>query len=161
IVPPPPIGSETIAQIKAAAGTLGDRPPEDVATDEAFWSVVRAAFAPPGRPVNLMTGWDGALPTATRRAVVGFWGESHDLDYHIWAHSTFWDEAVDSARRRLAAHVNASPEEVALTRNTTEAINTVIFGLDLKPGDEVVTSDCDYSKFLGAFQQRAARDGIV
>jgi selenocysteine lyase/cysteine desulfurase len=161
VVPPPALGSESISRIGEAARALGGRPPEDAARDEAFWAVVRAAFAPPERPINLMTGWYGALPTAIQRAVVAFWEKTNDLDYHVWAHSTFWQEALETARRRLASHVNCGPDEVALTRNTTEALNTVAFGLDLKPGDEVVTSERDYSHFVGAFQQREARDGIV
>lgn len=149
----------TIERIAEAARALGDQPPEEAAKDEAFWAVVRAAYEPPERPVNLMTGWYGALPTVVRRAVVDFWDKSNDLDYHMWANSTFWHEAVEEARHRIAAHVNADREEVALTRNTTEAINTIIFGLDLKPGDEVVASEREY--FLGTLHQRAARDGIV
>jgi selenocysteine lyase/cysteine desulfurase len=160
-VPPAARGSGSLVKIGEAARALGDRPPEEAAKDEAFWGVVRDAYAAPERPVNLMTGWYGALPADVRRAVVDFWEKTNDPDYHMWANSTFWHEAVETARRRLAAHVNSSPDEVALTRNTTEAINTVVFGLDLKPGDEVVTSERDYGSFLGALQQREARDGIV
>jgi isopenicillin-N epimerase len=161
LIPPAASGSESIAKIGEAARTLEGRPPEEAARDEAFWAVVRAAYAPPERPINLMTGWYGALPVAVQKAVVEFWEKTNDPDYHVWANSPFWQKAIETARQRLAAHVNATPEEVALTRNTTEAINTFIFGLDLKPGDEVVTSDHDYSSYLGALEQREARDGIV
>jgi selenocysteine lyase/cysteine desulfurase len=154
-------GSESVARIGAAARALRDRPPEDVATDEAFWSAVRAAFAPPERPINLMTGWYGALPMDVRRSVVDFWDKTNEPDYHVWANAPFWHRAVETARTRLAAHVNAGPDEVALTRNTTEALNTVIFGLDLKPGDELLTSERDYGTFKGAMKQRVARDGIM
>lgn len=57
--------------------------------------------------------------------------------------------------------LNATPEEVAFTRNTTEAMNTVIFGLDLKRGDEVVITTHDYGTFLNAWRQRERRDGVT
>jgi selenocysteine lyase/cysteine desulfurase len=53
------------------------------------------------------------------------------------------------------------PEEIAINRNATEALNTVIFGLNLKAGDEVVGSKFDYPNMINAWKQRAAREGIV
>jgi hypothetical protein len=99
-VSPSAIGSESIAKIGEAAPALGDQAPEDAATNEGFWSVVREAYDPPERPVNLMTVWYGAVPTAVRRAVVDFWEKTNDVDYHMRAKSSFWDVAVESARPR-------------------------------------------------------------
>jgi selenocysteine lyase/cysteine desulfurase len=50
---------------------------------------------------------------------------------------------------------------MALTRNTTESLETVQFGMDLKPGDEVLSTDQDYPHMLTTWRQRELRDGIV
>ena len=52
------------------------------------------------------------------------------------------------------------PEEIAINRNATEGLNTVIFGLNLKAGDEVVLTKQDYPNMLNAWKQREKRDGI-
>ncbi len=54
-----------------------------------------------------------------------------------------------------------STEEIAINRNATEALNTVIFGLDLKAGDEVIGTKQDYPNMIQAWKQREMREGIV
>ena len=61
---------------------------------------------------------------------------------------------------KLADMAGCSPEEIAINRNTTEAMNTVIFGLNLKAGDEVIVAKQDYPNLLNAWKQREKRDGI-
>jgi selenocysteine lyase/cysteine desulfurase len=67
---------------------------------------------------------------------------------------------VEGVRRRLAAHFGCDPEEMAITRNASEALEICIFGLDLKPGDEVLTTNQDYPRMLTSWRQRERRDGI-
>jgi selenocysteine lyase/cysteine desulfurase len=64
-------------------------------------------------------------------------------------------------RQRLAGHLGCDPDEVAITRGTTEGLNIVISGLRLQRGDEIVTTDFDYYSVLEALRQRAARDGLI
>jgi selenocysteine lyase/cysteine desulfurase len=47
------------------------------------------------------------------------------------------DPGIETARRRLAQVFGCDPEEIAVTRNASEALEIVQFGLDLKRGDEV------------------------
>ena len=68
---------------------------------------------------------------------------------------------ADQLRARLATLIGCTPEEVALTRNTTEAITTAIAGTDLQAGDEVVTTEIEYETFLALLRQRAVREKIV
>jgi selenocysteine lyase/cysteine desulfurase len=63
-------------------------------------------------------------------------------------------------RQRLAALAGADPEEIALVRNATEALENIIFGLDLRKGDEVIAAESDYPSMVAAWKQREARDGI-
>jgi len=68
---------------------------------------------------------------------------------------------VEVVRRRLADAFGCDPEEMAITRNTSESMQIVQMGLDLKPGDEVLTTTQDYPRMITAWRQREARDGVV
>ena len=63
-------------------------------------------------------------------------------------------------RARLATLVRRSPEEIALTRNTTEGLNIVIGGLRLAAGDEIVATTHEYPVTMNALRQRVAREGL-
>jgi selenocysteine lyase/cysteine desulfurase len=64
-------------------------------------------------------------------------------------------------RRGLAAEFGCEPEEMAITRNASESLETCILGLTLRPGDEVLTTNQDYPRMLATWRQRERRDGIV
>lgn len=70
------------------------------------------------------------------------------------------DKGREPLRNKLAELAGCDPDEIAINRNATEALNTVIFGLDLKKGDEVIGTKQDYHNMVNAWRQRAARDGI-
>ena len=70
------------------------------------------------------------------------------------------DQGREPLRRNLASLAGCDPEEIAIQRNASEALETVIFGLPLKAGDEVVLSKQDYPNMINAWKQRALRDGI-
>jgi selenocysteine lyase/cysteine desulfurase len=67
---------------------------------------------------------------------------------------------VEMARRMIAEAAGCDAEEIALTRNSSESLEIAQLGLDLKPGDEVLTTNQDYPRMLTTFRQRERRDGI-
>ncbi len=68
---------------------------------------------------------------------------------------------VEAVRRRLADAAGCDPEEIAITRNSSESLENAQYGIDLKPGDEVLTTNQDYPRMLETFKQRERREGIV
>lgn len=68
---------------------------------------------------------------------------------------------LEPVRTALAEMLGASPEEVAITRNATESLHTILLGLPLQSGDEVLTTTLDYWAMLDALHQRQARDGVI
>ena len=70
------------------------------------------------------------------------------------------DQGREPLREKLALLCGCDKEEVAINRNSTEGLNTVIFGLNLKAGDEVVLTKQDYPNMINAWKQREKRDGI-
>jgi selenocysteine lyase/cysteine desulfurase len=67
---------------------------------------------------------------------------------------------IETVRQRLARHFGCDAEELAITRNASESLEICIFGLDLKAGDEVLTTNQDYPRMLTAWRQRERREGI-
>ena len=63
-------------------------------------------------------------------------------------------------RVKIAERLNASYEEVAIMRNTTEALNNALMGIRLDPGDEVLASVHEYDSMMGSLAQREHREGI-
>jgi selenocysteine lyase/cysteine desulfurase len=68
---------------------------------------------------------------------------------------------IESVRKRLAASFGCDPEEMAITRNASESLEICQLGLDLKPGDEILTTTHDYPRMLTTWRQRERRDGVV
>jgi len=70
------------------------------------------------------------------------------------------DQGREPLRQKLAEVAGCDAEEIAINRNSTEGLNSVIFGLNLNKGDEVVLSKMDYPNMINAWKQREKRDGI-
>jgi selenocysteine lyase/cysteine desulfurase len=86
------------------------------------------------------------------------------LDYSNQApvyHRGLIERNIEVVRRRLAAEFGCDPEEMAITRNSSESLQIAQNGLDLAPGDEVLTTEQDYGRMLTTWDQRARRDKIV
>jgi selenocysteine lyase/cysteine desulfurase len=66
-----------------------------------------------------------------------------------------------NTKKRLARYLGCEAEELIITRNTTESLDTVISGIDWKPGDEAVMAEQDYGSMLDMFKQQANRYGIT
>ena len=97
-------------------------------------------------------------PRVVEQAVIeAFRLISRNPDVNMW---TRLDANLPSVKAALAALVEWEPAEIALNRNSTEGLSTVIFGVPMQPGDEVVVSEWDYPRALGGWQQRASREGI-
>jgi selenocysteine lyase/cysteine desulfurase len=134
--------------------------PEIAARDEVFWAAFRQAFTPdPGHK------WFNCLAYNPTASSVHEEFIRKEKTWNAWplatANKVFSSEKQEMLRSRLATLANASADEIALTRNTTESICNVIFGLDLAKGDEVVLTNQDYRTFQNAWTQRERRDGIV
>ena len=78
--------------------------------------------------------------------------------YYMWQ---TLEPNIETVRRRLAATFGCDSDELAITRNASEALQAAQLGLTLKPGDEVLTTTQDYPRMLDTWDQRARRDGIV
>jgi selenocysteine lyase/cysteine desulfurase len=155
----PQLRSDGIERILGAVGTLGQRTPDEVARDEDFWREIQLAFDLDRTMVNLNNGGVCPSPRVVMEAVRRYLEYSNQApSYYMWRHL---ETEVESVRRELAREAGCDPEELALTRNASEALEAVQLGLPLERGDEVLTTDQDYGRMLTTWDQRARRDGIV
>ncbi len=127
--------------------------------DEAYWAEIQRAFDCDRTMVNLNNGGVSPTPTHVLDQMVRDLRFSNELPVeHMWR---VLEPRVESVRRDLALQFGCDTEEMAITRNASEALETLIFGLDLKRGDEVIVSNQNYGRMLTSWDQRVRRDGIV
>lgn len=130
----------------------------DLAGEEDFWYAIQQAYTVSPSMINLNNGGVSPSPRVVQEAMKKY----HDLcnegpSYYMWR---ILDSGREPLRRDLARLAGVGEEEIAIQRNASEALETVIFGLPLKAGDEVVLSKQDYPNMINAWKQRAERDGI-
>ena len=151
--------SDAIARAQTAAASVAGRSPEVVARDEDFWFNVRHAFTVDRNVINLNNGGVSPSPKVVMDTEIRYLEiENMTPSYYMWR---ILDPGIENVRRRLARLFGCDPEEIAITRNASEALETVQFGMDLKPGDEVITTNQDYPRMITTWLQRQRRDGIV
>ena len=145
---------------RARAATVGNnRAAEDLARDEDFWREIQSAFTLDRNIINLNNGGVSPSPRVVQESM------RRALEFsNIAPARTMWvvlEPGVETVRQKLAADFGCDPEEMAITRNASEALENVQLGLDLKAGDEVLTTDQDYPRMITTWKQRERRDGIV
>lgn len=142
-----------------AASVAGDRSPDRVALDESYWARIRGAFTLD--PALIYLNSAGCSPTP--RDVLD--GMIRDLRYSNEAPVQYmWRELeprIEMARRALAAEFGCDADEIAITRNASEALQIATLGVDLRAGDEVIVTTHNYDRMLTTWDQRADREGVV
>jgi isopenicillin-N epimerase len=143
----------------AASKFVEGRKSEDVARDEDYWREIQEAFTIDRNIINLNNGGVCPSPKVVQEAMRRALDFANAAPaYNLW---TVLEPAVESVRLRLANMFGSDPEEIAITRNASEALEIAQLGIQLKPGDEVLTTDQDYGRMLTTWRQRERRDGIV
>ncbi len=136
-----------------------DAPPEEIATDEAFWYQVQQAFTVDRSLVNLNNGGVSPSPAIVQESMKRHLDFSNACPVHnMWR---ILEPQRESVRESLARTFDCDAEEIALTRNASEGLQIAQFGFDLRAGDEVLTTNQDYPRMLTTFRQRERREGII
>ena len=143
---------------KALAADSAPSKSSYTSSEEDFWSWVREEFTASVNIMNLNNGGVSPQPKPVQDAFERYYRLCNEApSYYMWR---ILDQGREPLRARLAELAGCSNDEIAINRNTTEALDTVIFGLNLKPGDEVVLTKADYPNVINAWKQREKRDGI-
>jgi selenocysteine lyase/cysteine desulfurase len=158
-VAPPALHNDWVRVVEAAARHVDRRSPEEVAQDEGYWNEIQRAFTVDRTIVNLNNGGVSPSPRVVQEAMARYLAISNEVPaYSMWQ---LVEPQIESVRRQLAANFGCDPEEMAITRNASEALEILQLGIHLEPGDEVLTTNQDYGRMLTTWDQRARREGIV
>lgn len=144
--------------LRAALKNVNSVPPSDLASDEDFWYYVQQSYTIAPNFINLNNGGVSPAPKSVADAMKTNYDISNQApSYFMWR---VLDAGREPLRKNLAQLAGCDAEEIALHRNASEALETVIFGIELKAGDEVVLTKQDYPNMIGAWKQREKREGI-
>lgn len=145
--------------MKDALKSIQDLSFNDQIKDKVFWSRIKQAYTVSPSILNLNNGGVSPQPLVVQEAVERYNKLSNEApSYYMWR---ILDKGREPLRKRLALLAGCDAEEIAFNRNTSEALETIIFGLRLHKGDEVVLCKLDYPNMMNAWKQRAHREGIV
>jgi len=155
----PALKNDGLDRIYAASAAVGDASPEQLAEDEDFWFAVQQAFTVDRSMVNLNNGGVCPSPKVVQDAMRRYLEISNQAPvYYMWR---ILEPEIEAVRERLARAFGCDKEEMAITRNASEALENVQLGLDLQPGDEILTTDQDYPRMNTTWDQRVRREGIA
>jgi selenocysteine lyase/cysteine desulfurase len=149
---------DLFARVEAASASVAGRSPEEVAGDEDFWRAIQESFTLDRTLINLNNGGVCPSPRVVHEALKRYLDISNQAPaYHMWQ---VLEPNVEAVRDRLAAEFGCDREELAITRNASEALQIAELGIDMAPGDEVLTTNQDYPRMIDTWQQRVRREGI-
>ena len=109
---------------------------DEVARNEAYWETIRSGYKLKPDYINLENGYYSMTPQYTMERYHDLINEvNYQASYYMRTEQ--WDNK-DSAAARLAELIGASSDEVVITRNTTESLDSIISGYSWEADDEVV-----------------------
>src|SRR5207237_4115170 len=147
-----------LTKIHAVTKTVAHLTPAQAAMDEDFWFEIQQAFTVTRGIINLNNGGVSPSPRLVTEALVRYiWQQEDATAYTMWQILEPQSETICTG---LAELFGCDREEIAITRNASESLETLLLGLDLKSGDEVLTTTQDYGRMLTTIRQREQREGI-
>lgn len=130
----------------------------NLAEDENYWTQIQKLFPKPQGHINLNNGGVCSNPIHVEQAFLKYYSLLNTSpSFYTWK---VMEQARDIVKQALALSINCKPNEIALFRNATEALNNAIFGIQLQANDEVVACEQDYIKCVSSWKQRALREQI-
>jgi selenocysteine lyase/cysteine desulfurase len=134
-------------------------PSTELAVDEDFWASIRKGYRLKPDYINLENGYYCFLPEQVLEKFIEHVREvNYQGSYYM---RTVRHENNRSIAAKLAAIADCSPDELVITRNTTESLDMIIGGLDWRPGDEAVLAEQDYGAMRNMFKQVSKRYGVI
>lgn len=147
------------SDLQAATARVAILSPAAVARDEDFWFDIQQAFSVTRGIINLNNGGVSPSPRLVTEALVRYqWQQEDATAYTMWQ---ILEPQVETIRSGLAELFGCEREEIAVTRNASESLEIILMGLDLKSGDEILTTTQDYPRMLTTLRQRELREGLV
>src|SRR5512135_1513023 len=146
-----------LTRVTEAGQSVASKTAEEVAKDEFYWREIQLAFKLDRELINLNNGFTCPMPRVSLDSTFRYMEMINMLPVHYQGMVAGNSETI---RRRMANEFGCDKEEMALTRGASEALQIAQNGLDLKAGDEIITTEQDYPRMLTTWDQRMRREGI-
>src|SRR5437870_1076504 len=147
-----------LKNVEAASRNVTHLTPEEAAMDEDYWAVIQNSFSVTRGIINLNNGGVSPSPRTVTEALVRYiWEQEDATAYTMWQ---ILEPQCETIRTELAELFGCDREEIAITRNASESLETLLMGMDLKSGDEILTTTQDYPRMLTTLRQREKREGL-
>ena len=156
------LSSATVASllrnVEAATKGIAHLTPEEAATDEDYWATIQNSFSVTRGIINLNNGGVSPSPRIVTEALVRYiWEQEDATAYTMWQ---ILEPQSETIRTGLAELFGCNREEIAITRNASESLEILLMGMDLKSGDEILTTTQDYPCMLTTLRQREKREHL-
>jgi len=149
--------SKANAAIYQSLTSLNQKYLEDDSPDGAYWNALKKSYLFEDGLIMMNCGTVGPMPQPVFNTLTRTFRTQVVNPYDVY---NFLPEKEEEVRAKLAKFINASPDEVAITGNSTEGIVTIVNGLDLKEGDEVLISNMEHPATLRPWKLKEMRCGI-
>lgn len=131
--------------------------PQDTSPDGVYWDQLSKHFIFQENIIMMNNGTVGPMPEPVFNTLMHCFKIQATNPYECYS---FMPRKKEEVRRKLAQFINASVDEMVINRNTTEGMNTIAHGLDLKEGDEVLISSHEHPAGTHPWRLREKRHGI-
>ena len=152
------LGPDSFRGVEAAVSEIADLTPHAAARDETLWREVKQAFTVSRSQINLDNGYACPSPRVVTEAFVRYIWDQEQGPYGVYIDEA--REQIRTVKKSLARLFGSGADEIAFVRNTTEALKTVLYGIPLNPGDEVLTTTHDYPSLVRVVRNREQKEGI-
>jgi selenocysteine lyase/cysteine desulfurase len=126
--------ADALDSIKSVFAKVAGASPQEIAKDESLWAEVINAFALEPDSTDLASIAYGRAPRVVTEAVV----DTFRRDSEKRSGGNLVQGRKEAIRDQLAAYMNCPPDQLAITRNTTEGVNTVLSAWKLQPGGSLL-----------------------
>jgi len=151
-----PTVESLLGNVQKARQLVDHMSPIEAATNEEYWRLIAQAFAISRSTINLNSGGASPSPRMVTEAFNRYKHQEDATAYTMWQ---MLEPQAETIRAGLAALFGCGPDEIAITRNASESLQILLFGIDVRSGDEVIATTQDYPRMLTALRQRALREG--
>lgn len=146
-------------QLQAATRSFDHFSPAELAGNDDFWFPIQQSFAIGRGNINLNNGGVSPSPRIVTEALVRYqWQQEDTTAYTMWQ---VLQPQLETIRTGLCELFGCDREEIAITRNASESLEILLMGMNLKSGDEILTTTQDYPRMLTTLRQREMREGLV
>ena len=147
-----------LRNVEAATKAVAHLTPEEAAVDEDYWATIQNSFSVTRGIINLNNGGVSPSPRIVTEALVRYiWEQEDATAYTMWQ---VLEPQCETIRSGLAELFGCDREEIAITRNASESLEILLDGMDLKVGDEILSTTQDYPRMLTTLRQREQRENL-